>query len=177
MGFSHFLRIEATLATFRARFNIPLDVDIAYYHEGSIENDRRPYVVIFCLMAILENGVRFPVDPLLLRTLRFYNLCPDQFPLNFYKVVSCVSRLNHLYGLHLDHHDINFMYSLCCNLRLGYYLKVRDTMVRLISCLPDSNQNLAGEYVKVSGNWLAEELTCLTSQREIAQFFSFLIFL
>ena len=152
MGFSHLLKIEATLATFRAIFNIPLDVDIAYYHEGSIENDRHPHVVFFPLMAILEGGVRFPVDPLLLSTLRFYGLCPDQLLPNFYRVVSCVSRLNNLYGLRLDHHDINFMYSMCGNIRSGYYLKVRDTMFQLISCLPDSNRNLAGEYVKVSGN-------------------------
>ena len=52
MGFSQLLRTEAALATFRARFNIPLDVDIAYYHEGSIENDRHPHVVFFPLMEI-----------------------------------------------------------------------------------------------------------------------------
>ena len=40
MGFAHLLRTKATLATFRARFDIPLDVDIEYYHEGNIENDR-----------------------------------------------------------------------------------------------------------------------------------------
>ena len=141
MGFSHLLKIEATLATFRAIFNIPLDVDIAYYHEGSIENDRHPHVVFFPLMAILEGGVRFHVDPLLLRTLRFYDLCPDQLPPNFYRVVSCISQLNDLYGLHVNQHDINFMYNMCGNLRSGYYLKVGDTMVRLISCLPNFNRN------------------------------------
>ena len=42
MGFSHLLKTEVALATFRARFNSPLDVDIKYYHEGNIENDRHP---------------------------------------------------------------------------------------------------------------------------------------
>lgn len=64
------------------------------------------------------------MDHLLLRTLRFYSLCPDLLPPNFYKVVSCVSRLNNLYGQHLDRHDINFMYSMCGNGRSGYYLMV-----------------------------------------------------
>ena len=36
------------------------------------------YTVFFPLMAILEGGVRFPVDPLNISTLRFYSLCPDQ---------------------------------------------------------------------------------------------------
>ena len=88
---------------------------------------------------------------------------------NFYQVISCISRLNHLYGLQLDHHDINFMYSLCGNDRSGYYLKVRDARVRLISCLPDSNKNSVGEFVRVGGNWYANKLTCSTSPRNIGR--------
>ena len=80
-------------------------------------------------MAILEGGVRFLVDSLIIGTLRFYDLCPDQLPLNFYRVVSCVSRLNQIFGLQLNHHDINFMYSLCGNIRSDYYLKTRDMRV------------------------------------------------
>ena len=56
MGFAHLLRTEASLKTFRARFNIPLDVDIEFYLEGNIENDKHPWVVFFSLMAILEEG-------------------------------------------------------------------------------------------------------------------------
>ena len=125
-------------------------------------------------MAILEEGVRFPVDPLILSTLRFYGWCPDQFPSNFYRVVSCVSRLNRIYKLQLNHHDINFMYSLCGNIRSDYYLKVRDIRVQLISFLPDSNKNSAGEYVWVSDNWLADELTCPTSPSDIGRYLSLL---
>jgi len=47
MGFAHLLRTEAALATFIARFDIHLDVDIEFYPEGNIENDRRPRVVFF----------------------------------------------------------------------------------------------------------------------------------
>ena len=47
------------------------------------------------------------------------------------------------------------MYSLCGNIRTDYYLKVRDVWVWLISCLPDFNKKSVGEYVRVSGNWLA----------------------
>ena len=75
MGFSHLLDTEAALANFRARFVIPNDVEVAYCHENNISPERRPHVVFFPLMSILE-GVRFPTDPLLLRILRFYGLCP-----------------------------------------------------------------------------------------------------
>ena len=169
MGFSHLLSSEAALATFRAAYNVLEDVDITYCHEGNIDIQRRRGVntVFFPLMAILEGEVRFPVDPLIISTLRFYGLCPDQLPLNFYRVVSCVSRLNQLFGLQLDHDDINFMYGLCGKITSDYYLETRDMRVRLISCLPDSNRNSAGEFVRVSGNWFAEELPCPFSPRDV----------
>ena len=144
MGFAHLLNTEASLVSFRQTFNIPEDVNVAYCHESEIALHRGPNVAFFPLMAILEGGVRFPVDPLLLNTLRFYGLCPDQLPPNFYRVVSCVTRLNQTYGLQLDHHDINHMYNLCGNKKTNYYLKVRDMRVQLISCLPDSNRNSVG---------------------------------
>ena len=111
MSYSHILSSKASLATFRATYNIPEDVDIAYCHEGNIDIQRCCGVntVFFPLMAILEGGIRFPVDPLVIGTLRFYVLCPDQVPLNFYRVVSCVSRLSQLFSLHLDYHDINYV--------------------------------------------------------------------
>ena len=142
------------MATFRATYGVPEDVDIAYYHQGDIEIQRRrgTNTVFFPLMSILEGGIRFPVDPLVIGTLRFYGLCPNQLPPNFFRVVSSVSRLNQLFGLQLDHHDINFMYSLYGNIESDYYLKTRDNKVRLISCLPDSNRNSIGEFVRVSGN-------------------------
>lgn len=169
MGFSHLLRIEAALANFSAKFPIPPNVDVAYYHEDDIALEWRPYVVFFPLMSILE-GVRFPLDPFILRTLRFYSLCPNQLSPNFYQVVSCVKRLNNLYGLHLDQHDINYMYRLCGKESSGYYLKVRDTRVWLTSCLPYSNRNSTREFFQVNGNWHANEVSSPTSPRDIGRY-------
>ena len=149
MSYAHLLNTEASLVTFRQTFNIPKDVNMAYCHESKIALHKGANTAFFPLMAILEGGIRFLVNPLLLNTLRFYGLCPDQLPPNFYRVVNCVSRLNQIYGLQLNHHDINFMYSLCGNKRTNYYLKVRDMRVRLISCLLDSNRNSAGEFIRV----------------------------
>ena len=115
MGYSFLLNIVASLATFRQKFDIPYDVEVAYCHESEIALHRGGHTAFFPLMAILEGGVRFPVDPLLLDTLRYYGLCPDQLPPNFYWVVSYVNRLNHTFGLQLNHYDINHMYNLCGN--------------------------------------------------------------
>ena len=114
------------------------------------------------------------MDPILLRTLSFYGLNPDQCVPNFYKVVNSVIRLNNLYDLVLNHHDIKFMYSICDGLKTSNYLKIHDPTVRLISCLPDSNRNSMGEFVKVTGNWLVSELTRPMSHRQIGQYSYFL---
>ena len=170
MGYSFLINIAASLATFRQKFDIPHDVEVAYCHESEIALHRGGHTAFFPLMAILEGGVRFPMDPLLLDTLRYYGLCPDQLPPNFYWVVSYVNRLNHTFGLQLNHHDINHMYSLCGNKSTNYYLKVRDTRVRLISCLPDSNRNSAREFIRVHDNWFVGEIPCPLSQREVGSY-------
>ena len=69
---------------FRAAYGVLEDVDIAYCHEGNIIQRRAgPNVAFFPLMAILEGGVRFPIDPLIIGTFRFYVLCPDHLLPNF----------------------------------------------------------------------------------------------
>ena len=121
MGYAFLLNIEASLATFKQKFDIPNDVEVTYCHKSEIALHRGANTTFFSLMEILEGGVRFPVDPLLLNTFRYYGLCLDHLPPNFYWVVSCVSRLNQMFRLQLDHYDINNMYSLCGNKRTNYY--------------------------------------------------------
>ena len=170
MGFAFLLDTAASLATFRKKFDIPDDVEMAYCHKSEIALHRGHGTAFFPLMVILEGKVRFPMDPFLVITLRYYGLCPDQLPPNFYWVASCVSKLNHTFDLQLDHHDINHMYSLYGNKNTNYYLKVRDTQVQLISCLPDSNRNSAGEFVQVRSYWFARKIPCPLSRREVGSY-------
>ena len=99
MGYSFLLDTSASLAIFRQKFDIPGDVEVAYCHESEIALHRGQGTAFFPLMAVLEGGVRFPVDLLMVSTLRHYGLCLDQLSPNFYWVVSCVSRLNYTFGL------------------------------------------------------------------------------
>ena len=64
MGYSHLLSSEASLASFRAAYNIPRDADIAYCHMGDIDLYRRTGLntIFFPFIAILEGRVRFSVD-------------------------------------------------------------------------------------------------------------------
>ena len=79
MGYSYLLSSEASLASFRAAYNVPGDVDITYRHKGDIDLHRRTGLntIFFPLMAILEGGVRFPVDPFIIGILGFCGLCPN----------------------------------------------------------------------------------------------------
>lgn len=86
-------------------------MNISYCHEGDIEDQRFSHVVFFPLMLILEGDVRFPVDPLLLRTHSFYGLNPDQCLPNFYRELNCVGRLNQLYCLSLTRQYLLKSYS------------------------------------------------------------------
>ena len=103
MGYSFLLDTPASLAIFRQKFDILGDMEVAYCHNNEISLHRRKGTTFFPLMAVLEGGVRLPVDPLVVSTLRYYGLCLDQLPPNFYRVVSCISRLNHTFDLQLDH--------------------------------------------------------------------------
>lgn len=170
MGFVYLLNARAPLAAFRKNFSVPDDVEMAYCHESEIAFHKGEGTAFFSLMSILEGEVRFPIDLLLLNTLRYYGLSPDQLPPNFYRVMSCVSRLNQTFGLQLDNHDINHMYSLCGKKKSNYYLKTRDTRVWLISCLPYFNRNYAGEYIRVRDNWFAGGILPLLSRHEVGSF-------
>ena len=77
MGFAYLLSAGAPLATFRQNYSIPNDVELLYCHESKIALHKGEGIAFFPLMSILEGGVRFPIDPLLLNTLRYYGLSPD----------------------------------------------------------------------------------------------------
>ena len=109
MGFAYLLNSGVSLAAFRQNFSVLDDMEMAYCHENEIALHKGAGTAFFPLMSILEGGVRFSIDPLLLNTHRYYGLSLDQLPPNFYRIVSCVSRLNQTFGLQLDHHDINHM--------------------------------------------------------------------
>ena len=69
MGFAYLLNAGASLATFRQSFRVPNDVKMAYCHESEIALHRGAGTTFFPLMSVLEGGVRFPIDPLLLTPL------------------------------------------------------------------------------------------------------------
>ena len=64
MGYSYLLEAQAALATFRRKFNIPDDVEVAYCHESETALHRGHGTAFFPLMAILEGGLGSPWIPI-----------------------------------------------------------------------------------------------------------------
>ena len=80
MGFAYLLNAGAPLATFRQKFSVLDYVEMAICHESEITLHRGAGMAFFPLKSVLEGGVRFPIDPLLLNTIRYYGLSPNQLP-------------------------------------------------------------------------------------------------
>ena len=55
-------------------------------------------------------------------------------------------------GVKLFHHDANWLYSCQNSKETGYYLKTKVPVVRLISCLPETNKGMDEDYLIVSGD-------------------------
>ena len=64
-------------------------------------------------------------------------------------------------GLGLTWHDVVHMYECCQLSNVGYYLKSRAEVVRLISYLPKSNKGMKDDYLIALGEW-TDGLHCPT---------------
>ena len=84
---------------------------------------------------------------------------------NLFRVLGSVDALNEQIGLGLAWHDIVHMYECHSFAGLGYYLKSRSNIVRLVSRLLKSNKGMKDDYLIASREW-HDNLHCLTREEE-----------
>ena len=70
-----------------------------------------------------------------------------------FRILGSVDALSGKIGVNLTHHDINWIYNCHKLTGQGYYLKTKVPVVRLISCLPESNKGMDKDYLIISGEW------------------------
>ena len=70
-----------------------------------------------------------------------------------FKVLGSIEALNERMNLNLTHHDMNWIYNLHNLKGQGNYLKSKHSEVRLIKCLPISNNGLKDDFLIFSGQW------------------------
>ena len=94
-----------------------------------------------------------PMGTITRNYLRYFRLFPTQCAPNMFRVLGCIEVLNERMNLNLTHHDVNWIYNLQHLKGQGYYLKSRQSEVRLIQCLPVSNKGLKEDFLIFSGQW------------------------
>uniref|UniRef100_A0A2N9FNG4 Uncharacterized protein n=1 Tax=Fagus sylvatica TaxID=28930 RepID=A0A2N9FNG4_FAGSY len=82
---------------FRRHYGVPDDVHLAYrFWEDALTGE--PGDLILPLVAVIEGGVRFPIDPLLADFLDFFRISPSQISPNIFRIVNGVAELNRWLG-------------------------------------------------------------------------------
>ena len=113
------------------------------------------------MIAFIEGGMTLPMDRITRDYLLNHRLTLHQCAPNLFRVLGCINVLNEQLGLGLTWHDVVHMYE-CRQLSgVGYYLKSRSEVIRLISCLSKSNKGMKDDYLIASGEW-SDDLHCPT---------------
>ena len=110
---------EEGMASFRAQYRIPPNVDLRYCEEGEWFERRQACEVVIPMIAFIEDDMRIPMGRVMRDYLRFYRLAPTQCVPNVFRILGCVDALNEKMGLGLTHHDVNWVYNVSLSLVKG----------------------------------------------------------
>ena len=122
---AQYVNTPQAMAVFHHHYGVPDDMHLEYrFWKDALTC--KPEDFILPLVAIIEGGVRFPMDPLLTNFLDYFNLCPNQISPNIFRIVMGVVELNRRLGLDLTVHDIIATYSLRTTQHEAYSLRPRD---------------------------------------------------
>uniref|UniRef100_A0A2N9GWI1 Uncharacterized protein n=1 Tax=Fagus sylvatica TaxID=28930 RepID=A0A2N9GWI1_FAGSY len=138
---SRFVNTPEAMAVFRHVYEIPNNVGLRYVHWSDALNPATRDLLI-PVVAIVEGGIRFPMDPL---------------------IVMGTVELNRRLGLELGIHDILRTYILHHNTKTeAYSLRPRDVDFTLVNGLSDTNRGFDEDYLIVSGEWFLLGHKCPT---------------
>uniref|UniRef100_A0A2N9FHG6 Transposase (putative) gypsy type domain-containing protein n=1 Tax=Fagus sylvatica TaxID=28930 RepID=A0A2N9FHG6_FAGSY len=150
------------MAVFRHLYEIPTDVGLRYVHWSDALPPSSGELLI-PMVAVVEGGVRFPMDPFLADFLSYFSLSPTQVNPNIFRIVMGTVELNKMLGLELSTYDIVWTYILHHNSKTeSYSLRPRDINFTLVNGLPDTNRGFDDDYLVVSGEWFLPGRKCPT---------------
>ena len=138
---------------FRAKYYIPQVVGLQYCAPDQVLTNREVGEVVILMITFIEGEMTLPIGRITKDYLLNHRLCPHQCAPNIFRVLGSVDALNDQMNLRLMWHDVIHMYECHSLASVGYYLKSRSEVVRLISCFPKSNKGLKDDYMVVFGEW------------------------
>jgi len=163
--FEYLVDSPAAMEGFRAKYRILQGVALQYCAPDRILTDREVGEVVILMIAFLERGMTLPMGRVTRDYLINHRLTPYQCAPNLFRVLGYVDALNEQMGLGLTWLDVVHLYECHKLAGMGYYLRSRSDIVRLISCLPKSNKVMKDNYLLVFGEW-HDGLHCPTQARD-----------
>ena len=150
-----------TMATFRRHYGIPDEVRLEFrFWEDALPKQSGDLLIP--VVAIVEGGVCFPLDPHLVEFFNYSNLAPTQVSPNIFRIVMGVMELNSQLGLSLTMHDIVATYTLYSTKNEAYLLRPCDVDRTSVNGLPGTNKDMSDDYLLVSGAWHYPNQQCPT---------------
>ena len=109
--------------------------------------------IVISMIAFIEGGIEIPMGRVTKDFLMNYRLTPTQCSPYIFRVLSNIDMINQKMGTNLTWHDVNCVYNCQKGKETKYYIKCRVPVVRLISCMHESNKGMDKNFLIVSGDW------------------------
>ena len=138
------------MEAFNDKYGISAEVTIEHCKIGKHYTRRPTGVVAIPMITFIEGRMRIPMDRVMHDFLLFFRTSHSLCSINLFKIVNNVARIIKKMNMDLTHHNINSIYICQDSKVIGYYLRMGNTPVRLISCLLENNKGLDNEFLIIS---------------------------
>ena len=149
--FERLVKTPALIKSFKEKYHIPQEVSVRYCSTEGVAFDQKVGEVVIPMIAFIEGGMTVPMGRIIKDYLRAHRLCLQQCAPNFFRVLGSIDALDRHLGLGLTWYDVAHLYEGHIETRVGFYLKSRSSVVKLISCLSKSNKGMKDDYLILSG--------------------------
>jgi hypothetical protein len=117
------------------------------------------------MVAVVEGGVRFLIDPFLADFLSYFSLVPTQANPNVFRIVMGTVELNRRLGLEFSTYDIVRTYILHNNTKTkAFSLCPKDVNYTMVNGLPDTNRGFDENFLIVTREWHLPGRRCPTKE-------------